>query len=112
MLSLHRAALIRAYRTLAQGLGGSAVSTALVAVIASLAGGEAPRTALIAAGATVGSALIAASASFWQGVARGLPEATEPTLADGRTLTEANADIAAEPDGGPVAEPYTQPHRA
>ena len=95
MLSLHRAALIRAYRTLAQGLGGSAVTTALVAVVASLAGGEAPRTALIAAGATVAAAVLAALASFWQGVARGLPEAVEPVLADGRTLTEANADLAA-----------------
>jgi len=112
MSALHRAALVRAYRTLAQGLGGSAVSTALVAVIASLAGGETGRTALIAAGASLGAVVVAAFGSFWQGVALGLPETAEPTLADGRTLTEANADIAAEPDGGIVAEPYTQPHRA
>ena len=112
MLSRHRAALIRAYRTLAQGLGGSAVSTALVAVVASLAGGETGQVALIASAASVGTVVVAALASFWQGVAQGLPETVEPVLADGRTLTEANADIAAEPDGGPVAEPYTQPHRA
>lgn len=74
MRALHRAALVRAYRTLAQGLGGSAVSSALAAVIAAAAGGEPVRTAAIAAGATVASAVVAAGASFWQGVARGLPE--------------------------------------
>ena len=103
MLPLHRAALIRAYRTLAQGLGGSAVSTALAAVIAALAGGEAPRVALIAAAASVGTVVVAAVASFWQGVALGLPEAVDPVLADERTLTEADADLAATGDDRPVA---------
>lgn len=75
MRALHRAALIRAYRTLAQGLGGSAVSTALAAFVAALAGsGDTVQVALIAAAATLGGTLVTAGASFWQGVARGLPE--------------------------------------
>ena len=113
MSALHRAALVRAYRTLAQGLGGSAVSTALVAVIASLAGGETGQAALIAAAASVGTVVVAAFGSFWQGVALGLPETVEPVLADGRTLTEANADLsAARAAGEIVVMPYTQPDRA
>lgn len=76
MSAIHRAALIRAYRTLAQGLGGSAVSTALVAVITSIAGGETGQTALVAAGASIGTVIVAAFGSFWQGVAQGLPEVT------------------------------------
>lgn len=80
MGALHHAALIRAYRTLAQGLGGSAVSTALVAVIASIAGGEPGQTSLVAAGASVGAVVVAAFGSFWQGVAQGLPEAPEFTI--------------------------------
>ncbi len=75
MKALHAAALRRAYRTLAQGLGGSAVTTALVAVITALAtDADAGRTALLAAAATVGNSIVAAIGSFWQGVAQGLPE--------------------------------------
>lgn len=68
MKALHRAALVRAYRTLAQGLGGSAVATALLALITD---GETARVGLIAA---LGTTLVAALTSFWQGVAAGLPE--------------------------------------
>ena len=76
---LHRAAAVRAYRTLAQGLGGSAVVTASVALVAAL-GGDADtlRVAALAAVIAVGTALVAAIGSFWQGVAQGLPEAVEP----------------------------------
>lgn len=76
MVDLHKAALTRAYRTLAQGLGGSATATALTAAITAMvgAGDEAPRNALIALAATLGSTVVAAFTSFWQGVARGLPE--------------------------------------
>lgn len=78
MRSLHTAALRRAYRTLAQGLGGSAVTTALVAVITALGtDADAGRTALLAAGVAVGTTLVTAFGSFWQGVAQGLPEADE-----------------------------------
>lgn len=68
MRALHRAALKRAYRTLAQGLGGSAVTTALVAVTTD---GQAAGKAAVVALVTVG---VTAFASFWQGVAKGLPE--------------------------------------
>lgn len=76
MNKLHRAALKRAYRTLAQGLGGSATATALAALIAAMVGGgtDTAHTALIAAVASVGTTVVAAFTSFWQGVARGLPE--------------------------------------
>lgn len=78
MRALHRAAAIRAYRSLAQGLGSSAVITALVAVITAV-GTDAStvRTALLAAAVAVGTAVVAAVGSFWQGVARGLPEAKD-----------------------------------
>ena len=69
MKELHKAALVRAYRTLAQGLGGSAVATAFAAVITG--GTAAVPVALGAVGAVIVSAVI----SFWQGVAQGLPEA-------------------------------------
>lgn len=68
MKALHRAAAIRAYRTLATGLGGSAVSVAAVALITD---GRAAVPAAVAALSTVG---VSALASFWTGVARGLPE--------------------------------------
>jgi len=77
MTALHKAALKRAYRTLAQGLGGSATATALTAMLTALVG-QSEHTALaasIAAAATLGSTLVAAFTSFWQGVALGLPEA-------------------------------------
>lgn len=69
MRALHRAALIRAYRTLATGLGGSAVSVAAVAILTD------GRDALPAAAAALGAVVVSAAASFWNGVARGLPEA-------------------------------------
>jgi len=77
MKKLHLAALRRAYRTLAQGLGGSATATALAALVAALAGsgGDTARVALIAAAASVGTTVVAAFTSYWQGVAQGLPEA-------------------------------------
>lgn len=68
MRTLHHAALVRAYRTLAQGLGGSALSVALIAIFTD---GEA---AVPAIGAALGTTLVAAVTSFWQGVAAGLPE--------------------------------------
>jgi len=68
MKTLHKAALIRAYRTLAQGLGGSAVATAATAVLTD------GRTAVTVLLATLGGVLVAAATSFWQGVAAGLPE--------------------------------------
>lgn len=76
LTTLHKAALVRAYRTLAQGLGGSAVATALAAAAAALFTDGSTRTAaLIAAAATLTSTVVAAFTSFWQGVYRGLPEA-------------------------------------
>lgn len=83
MKNLHKAALKRAYRTLAQGLGGSTVSTGLTALVAALAGAgdDTPKFALIAAAAAVGTTIVAAFTSFWQGVALGLPEA-EPENPD------------------------------
>ena len=71
MKNLHRAALVRAYRTLAQGLGGSALSTILVSLFTE---GSATVPALVA---SVGAVLVAAFVSFWQGVAQGLPEASD-----------------------------------
>lgn len=76
MVDLHKAALTRAYRTLAQGLGGSATATALTAAVTAAvgAGEDTARNALIALAATLGSSVVAAFTSFWQGVAQGLPE--------------------------------------
>ena len=89
MKSLHRAAAIRAYRTLAQGLGSSAVITALVAVIAALASdADTVRTALLAAGVAVGTTVASAIGSFWQGVAKGLPEAGDDVAA-----TQSGSDL-------------------
>lgn len=68
MTALHKAAAKRAYRTLAQGLGGSAVTTAAVAIFVD------GQTALAALGVAVGTVAVSAIASFWQGVAAGLPE--------------------------------------
>ena len=84
MKTLHKAAATRAYRTLAHGLGGSATATALTAAITSAVGAseDAPRNALIALAATLGSTLVSAFASFWQGVARGLPEVDETAAAN------------------------------
>lgn len=93
MVDLHRAALIRAYRTLAQGLGGSAVTTALAAVIAAAAGGEQTlNVALLAAAASLGTTLQAAFGSFWQGVAQGLPEADEPLTDHITRIPEPDSD--------------------
>lgn len=66
---LHKAAARRAYCTLAQGFGGYAFITALVAVFTD------PQTAKIAIFAALGTTLATAFGSFWQGVAAGLPEA-------------------------------------
>lgn len=73
MLTLHRAAALRAYRTLVQGLGGSAVVTAAVA---SLDGGS---DALRALWLTLAVTGITAAASFFTGIAQGLPEVDVPT---------------------------------
>lgn len=77
MKSLHRAAFIRAYRTLAQGLAGSAVTTVLVATLTAAlgAGDQSLRNAGITAAVSLGTIFLTALASFWQGVAAGLPEA-------------------------------------
>ncbi len=73
---LHKAAAIRAYRTLAQGLGGSVVVTAIVAVVATVGSdADTARSALLAAAVAVGTTVATAVGSFWQGVASGLPEA-------------------------------------
>jgi hypothetical protein len=76
MIEIHKAALTRAYRTLAQGLAGSTTATALTAVITAAvgAGEDTARNGLIALAATLGSTVVAAFTSFWQGVAYGLPE--------------------------------------
>jgi len=76
MIEIHKAALTRAYRTLAQGLGGSATATALTAAITAAvgAGEDTARNALIALAATLGSTIVASFTAFWQGVAYGLPE--------------------------------------
>ncbi len=81
MTTLHRAALKRAYRTLAQGLGGSATATALAALVAAMVGGgtDTAHTALVAAAASIGTTVVAAFTSFWQGVAGGLPEVGDVT---------------------------------
>lgn len=78
MKALHHAALKRAYRTLAQGMGGAALTAALAAVITD------PTTTATAALAAFASTLVAAFASFWQGVALGLPEATDTTPGAGQ----------------------------
>lgn len=79
MASLHRAALRRAYRTLAQGLGGSATATALTALVMALtsADGASWRPAALVAASTVGSALVAAWSAYWVGIKRGLPEVAD-----------------------------------
>ena len=77
MVDLHKAALKRAYRTLAQGLGGSTVVTGLVAVVAAIGDADALRTAGLAAIISVGTTVATAVGSFWQGVAAGLPEVVE-----------------------------------
>lgn len=69
MKALHKAAAIRAYRTLATGLGGSAVTTALVALFTD------GQSAALAAGVALGTTVVSAFGSFWNGVANGLPEA-------------------------------------
>ena len=74
MVSLHKAALRRAYRTLAQGLGGSTVVTAITAVAAAVGDADALRSAGLAALISVGTTIATAVGSFWQGVAAGLPE--------------------------------------
>lgn len=74
MRDLHKAALRRAYRTLAQGLGGSTVITAITAVVAATGNSDAARTAGLAAIISVGTTIVTALGSFWQGVAQGLPE--------------------------------------
>lgn len=76
MRDLHTAALKRAYRTLAQGLGSSAVITTLVTVVTAIGtDADTLRTAALAAAIAVGTAVAAAVGSFWQAVAQGLPEA-------------------------------------
>jgi hypothetical protein len=74
MNKLHKAALLRAYRTLAQGLGGSAVTSGLVALVMAMTDGN-MKVAALTLCSSVASVCVAAVASFWQGVARGLPEA-------------------------------------
>jgi hypothetical protein len=94
MGALHHAALIRAYRTLAQGLGGSAVSVALIAIFTD---GEA---AVPAIGAALGTTAVAAFVSFWQGVAGGLPEAPEFTIEQADELFAAErAAVVPDEDG-------------
>lgn len=80
MRELHRAAFKRAYRTLAQGLGSSAVTTGTVGLVVALLGqdGQATRAAVLTAAISVTTAILAAVASFWQAVAGGLPEAPKP----------------------------------
>lgn len=96
MGALHHAALIRAYRTLAQGLGGSAVS---VAVIAIFTDGDAALPALWAA---LGTVLVAAFTSYWQGVAGGLPEAPEFTIEDADALFAAEREAPVADEDGHV----------
>ena len=74
------AALSRALRTLAQ------TAVALIGTTAVIEGVD---WRVVASGAG-----LAAILSMLTSLA-GLPEAVEPVLADGRTLTEANADLAA-----------------
>lgn len=76
MKKLHRAALVRAYRTFAQGLAGASTATAFTAVLASVTSpqGGTAQAVTLAALATVGASLIAAFTSFWMGVYKGLPE--------------------------------------
>lgn len=71
MKQLHRAAARRAYRTLAQGLGSTAVVTAIAALATD------GKAALPVAGIALANAVVTAFGSFWQGVAQGLPEATD-----------------------------------
>lgn len=76
MKALRAAALLRARRTLYQGLGGSALTTALVALVVALSNGDRDATtaAGIAALAALGTALVAAVTSYFQGMYSGLPE--------------------------------------
>lgn len=73
MKKLHRAAAVRAYRTLATGLGGSAISTALVALATEGEG------AIPAAVGALTAVVLSAFGSFWRGVAAGLPEVDDST---------------------------------
>ena len=70
MRDLHKKALIRAYRTFAQGLAGSALVTTVVGI---LNGTDTVRTVLTG----VATIVVTAFLSFWQGVAKGLPESDD-----------------------------------
>lgn len=74
------AALVRALRTLAQ------TAVALIGTTAVIEGVD---WAVVASGSAL-AAILSLLTSL-----TGLPEAVEPVLANGLTLTEANADIAA-----------------
>lgn len=68
MRNIHRAAAIRAYRTLATGLGGAALTVPLVAAFTE---GKGAVPAIVAA---LGAVIVSSFASFFVGVAAGLPE--------------------------------------
>lgn len=70
MRDLHKKALIRAYRTFAQGLAGSALVTTIAGVIE---GSNTVRTVLTG----VATIVVTAFLSFWQGVVKGLPESDD-----------------------------------
>lgn len=77
MWLLHRAAMRRAYRTFAQAMGGNVTVSLGVALVESAGGGDIQQagTAFLVG---IGGAVVAAGASFWQGIAAGLPEAPKP----------------------------------
>lgn len=77
MNELQKAALTRAYRTLAQGLSGSTFATALTAAMVALIEGNDQRTTLIVLAGSVVTTLVAAFQSYWMGISQGLPEVTE-----------------------------------
>lgn len=76
MKALRAAALLRARRTLYQGLGGSALTTALVALVVALSNGDRDAVAVagVAALVALGTTLVTAATSYFQGMYSGLPE--------------------------------------
>lgn len=105
MKALRAAALLRARRTLYQGLGGSALTTALVTLVVALSNGD--REAITAAGlaalAALGTTLVAAVTSYFQGMYSGLPEVPSSDEAIDAGSQEPDSFIS-NPYGGEVGD--------
>lgn len=104
MKELHKAALVRAYRTLATGLAGAATTTGLTALIAALvgAGTLTPVLALTALGASVGGVVVSAWGSYWRAVSQGIPE-VELRIENERLKLMLEDEWASEPGSDDIA---------